>query len=80
MNALVRRVEALESVTPSDALPVEVIRFVGLRADGGKPDPVSRAEAWGLKFRREDGETEDAFMARVKAQRPAGNRALIMAF
>ena len=78
MNGLARRVEALESVTAADDLPVLVVKFG--RADATDAERVTRCEAWGRTFTRDDGESKQAFFTRVKAQRPAGNHSIILAF
>ena len=65
MNALERRLETLEQAH-SDAL--EFIFIVRQVVRPGRPvGEAVVAETAGQKFKRADGETEDAFMDRVRA-------------
>ena len=80
MSSLTRRLEALEAKSETTALPVDAIHFVGLAADGVTRSPISRATFLGNTYTRGQGEPEDAFMSRVRAARPAGDRSLIMCF
>lgn len=80
MTSLSRRLDALEAMTQPDALPVDAVHFVGLSPDGVTRNTITRATFLGSTYTRESDEAEDAFMARVRAARPAGDRSLIMCF
>lgn len=71
---LLRRIEALEADQPQ-ATTLDYIRLVPMRPErdaDGNPlpprmhEPITRARGCGGDFTRNDGEAEDAFLARAR--------------
>lgn len=65
-TTLEKRIEALEVAAPQERDPICIVRLIAL--PGQIDAEAVRAEVGGVVMLRADGESEDAFLDRVKAQ------------